>query len=58
METIEDIARRIIKEERDAYCVDELGWDREKVVLMMAPTINAEKFSLKRVLSVLFGWRI
>lgn len=50
METIEDIARRIIKEERDAYCVDELGWDREKVVLMMAPPATWIQRAVERAL--------
>lgn len=37
MDTIADIARRIVQEEREAYCADELGWDREKVVRLMTP---------------------
>lgn len=34
---ISDIARRIVQEEREAYCENELGWDRDKVVRLMAP---------------------
>ncbi len=31
METIEDIARRIVQEELAAYCTDELGWGIDKL---------------------------
>ena len=34
---ISDIARRIVQEEREAYCENELGWDRDKVIRLMAP---------------------